>query len=38
MKGKLKEGNEDRNERRRELKKKGKKSEGKIEIAGVFTQ
>ena len=38
MKGKLKEGNEERNERRRELKKKGVKSEGKREIPGVLTQ
>ena len=37
-KGKLKGGNEERKERRRELKKKGEKSEGKREIAGVLTQ
>ena len=38
MKGKLKEGNKERKEIRKELKKKREKSEGKREIAGVFTQ
>ena len=38
MKGKLKGGNEERKERRRELKKKGEKSEGKREITGVHKQ